>query len=243
MDQPGSDLDLKLRGSLVRFRRVAISYARQRIFIQPQTAIPNGIDSGIRRTMRYEKHIAIVLCATGATVASILLVGWFWFGWGDTNANKAVLDSLPLPPGVQRLQEYPHSIAEDEGFLTPPDGWAILRTYQTPPGTTEDDILDFYISRLSQEWRWCLRHVPTLNLETGEQGVILGSVDFTKGAALVSIVTRNLNDRGGHTFSIYVEHERRYDPCTDESPYKNSVREDGNAVRFGARSACRFRIG
>ena len=100
-------------------------------------------------------------------------------GWGDTNANEAILHSPPLPPEAQRLRHEPHSIAKDESFLTPPDGWAILMTYQVPPGTTRDDILDFYTSRLSPEWHWCMHYIQTRNVETEERGVELGGADFT----------------------------------------------------------------
>ena len=156
---------------------------------------------------------AIGLAAAVALLVAILLVGWFWFGWGATAANRAILDALPLPPGVQKLGDHPHSIEDDEMFVTPPDGWAIRRTYRAPPGTTRDDILDFYISELSPQWQWCLRYYTWIDV-AGEMGGedVLGA-HFTKGATQVSIDTLNLDGGRGPSYDIYVDNEETIHPC------------------------------
>ena len=159
----------------------------------------------------------MALGAVTAAIAATLLFGWFWVGLGDIVTNHAVLNSLPLPPGVQRVLYDPHPYNEGDGVLipTPSDRWALLTMYQAPPETTRDDILDFYISRLSPEWNWCLRRFSTVHA-TGVQTVEIGGASFTKGSALVAIDAYGLEGGSQRTYDIYVEHQRRYDPCLDE---------------------------
>ena len=163
------------------------------------------------------KRTAIRLTATLALLAATLLVWWFWFGWSATAGNRAILNSLPVPPGVQKLGDDPHPIENDDMFLTPPDGWAILRTYQTPTGTTRDDILDFYISELASEWQWCLRHFTWIDV-AGELGGedVLGA-HFRKGTTQVSIDILNLGEGNEPTptYDIYVDNQENIDSCQD----------------------------
>ena len=63
----------------------------------------------------------VVLLALLATL--VLVVGWFWFGWGHIRANKALLDSLPVYSEAQRIQVSSNPRSDDETFLTPPEGW------------------------------------------------------------------------------------------------------------------------
>ena len=102
-------------------------------------------------------------------------------------------------------------------LLTPPDGWAILRTYDVPPGTTTGDVLDFYISELSPEWQWCLRSHTWVG-EAGDRGEEIGGAHFKKGTTQVSIDTLGLvyHGRSAPNYEIYVDNEETIDLCQGE---------------------------
>ena len=83
-----------------------------------------------------------------------------------------------------------------------------------PPGTTRDDILDFYISELSPEWQWCLRYA------TGQitPGGIAGAY-FIKGTTRVTVITDDLHRRVGkmkRTYSVSADHKETVNPCQEE---------------------------
>ena len=102
-----------------------------------------------------------------------------------------------------------------------------MATYQAPAEASSDYIVDFYLSRLSAEWRYCVNYVNThdvLILETGvdlpaqEPGVVMTGVSFTRGLSLVRIyiLSMNMRTEGPHRFEIFVNHEGDFDPCTGE---------------------------
>lgn len=153
------------------------------------------------------------LCGAVVVVALILVVGTFWFGWYETSRVRAVLDSLPVPLDAQYLSDYPHGIELDESFLTPPDGWATLRTYRLGGAATRDDLIDFYLSTMTPEWEGCLRHVATWNPQKGESGVMLMGVAFVKEDTMVNVDAINLGEGGPRTYDVYVERQRRFNPC------------------------------
>ena len=127
-------------------------------------------------------------CDSVGVVALLLLtpvVGRVWLGWGYIADNEKILDSLPVPPGAQRISVRSHSYSSEELIFIPPDGWGTLATYQAPAEASKDDIVDFYSSRLSPEWRYCVTYVNTFDLLTRETGVVMTGVSFTRGLSLV----------------------------------------------------------
>ncbi len=165
-----------------------------------------------------KKKYAAILFGLLATVLLTIMIGRVWFGWGYISDNEELLDSLPVPPGAQRISVGSSSYKFDESIMTPPEGWDTEATYQAPPEASREDIANFYISKLSPEWRYCVEDTPILNISTGEEKTrVMGSAHFfIKGSALVVIGTLNmlsdgphtfLSD-GTHTFGIAVDHKR-----------------------------------
>ena len=113
---------------------------------------------------------AAILFGVVALLLLTLVVGRVWFGWGYIADNEKILDSLPVPPGAQRISVRSHSYSSEELIFIPPDGWGTLATYQAPAEASKDDIVDFYSSRLSPEWRYCVTYVNTFDLLTREDG-------------------------------------------------------------------------
>ena len=155
-------------------------------------------------TLRFALRVCLPLVAVGLLV---LLVGWFWFGWGHKAANNDLLDSLPVPPGAQRIEVHPHAYEFDESLITPPDGWAILAKYSAPPSASREDVVDFYISRLSPTWEFCI-DADFIIVANGEEITYMGNVQFGRQNAFVSVDTKNMNVASrAKTFDVYVDHD------------------------------------
>ena len=107
----------------------------------------------VKSLARYALRICLPLVAIGSLV---FLVGWFWFGWGYITANSDLLESLPIPHGAVQIRVDSHRYESDELPITPPDGWGTRATYSAPPDATKEEIVDFYISRLSPDWESCI---------------------------------------------------------------------------------------
>ena len=99
-------------------------------------------------------------------------------------------------------------------FFTPPDGWALRRTYQAPAGTTRDEVLDFYVSELSAEWQWCLRRITSID-EAGKRGEDILGAHFIRESTQISIDTLNLDGERHPTYDIYVDNEENINLCQD----------------------------
>ena len=159
---------------------------------------------------------AAILFGVVALLLLTPVVGRVWLGWGYIADNEKILDSLPVPPGAQRISVRSHSYSSEELIFIPPDGWGTLATYQAPAEASKDDIVDFYSSRLSLEWRYCVTYVNTFDLLTRETGVVMTGVSFTRGLSLVRIDILNMTTEGPHRFDISVDHERDFDTCAGE---------------------------
>ena len=155
---------------------------------------------------------ATIAFATLATLLLIFAVGWIWFGWGYIADNRAILDSLPVPPGVERISVGSGSYSEDELALTPPDGWGTHATYQAPPEASREEVIGFYLSKLSPEWRSCVEDHPVTSLLTGEEtGAVWKSVCFTRGSSLINLNANVMEGR--HKYVIYVDHDKGDERC------------------------------
>ncbi len=175
--------------------------------------VPRGsvrmISSAIGVKWKYAAMLfGLLLALSLLTVA----VGWFWFGWGYIANNKEMLDSLPAPPGVQRTSVVSSSYSSAELVFIPPDGWGTRATHRAPPEVSEEDVVDFYISNLSSQWRYCKNYITTIDLLTRERGVVMAGLFFTKGSARVSVDILNMK-QPPHSFDIGVKYNADSDPC------------------------------
>ena len=162
-------------------------------------------------------QVAAVLLALALAAALVVVVGVFWFGWYETRQNRELMDALPVYPGAEVIEEHPHSIETDENFLTPPDKWVIRRTYSLPESTAGEEEAWFYLNEMPPEWGRCLRHTPTYNAETGEEGVLFQGADFIRerGRSFVSVNVLNPQGGGIRQYGVYLERDLRprIDPC------------------------------
>ena len=133
-------------------------------------------------------------------VSVVSTVGWVWCGWGYVAENRLLLNSLPVPPGAERTHVGSNGYSRDDSMITPPERWGTRAEFEFRDYTRED-LHEFYISRLSMEWEYCLR--------TGVEGV-----RFVRGDTLVSLDTSNaLSGEGTGSFAIYVAHGYARNPC------------------------------
>ncbi len=158
----------------------------------------------VKSLARYALRICLPLVAIGSLV---FLVGWFWFGWGYITANSDLLESLPIPHGAVQIRVDSHRYESDELPITPPDGWGTRATYSAPPDATKEEIVDFYISRLSPDWESCIDSYSIASA-SGEVRREMGNARFSRGQAYVSVDTGNVN--AVQTFDVYVDHDRRH---------------------------------
>ena len=161
----------------------------------------------VKSMSRYALRLCLPLVAIGSLV---FLVGWFWFGWGHITANSDLLESLPIPPGAEQIRVGSNGYTSDESPITPPDGWSTRATYSAPPDATREEIVDFYISRLSPTWNSCI-DTDSIVAVSGEVRREMGNARFSRDKAYVSVDTRNMNAPSkSQTFDIYVDHDSRH---------------------------------
>ena len=188
-----------------------------------------------------------VSLALASLVALTLTVGWFWFGWGYVAKNRQLMDSLPVPPDANRIGIGSHSYADDESPLAPPDGWGTRATFRVSPSSphplltdpepyalspiapfrfsslSRQPIADFYISRLSPDWQYCVKVVTTFDSISSSKILDydppmtewkeIAGVRFVRGDAIVSVDTSNIGPDGSGSFDIYVDHKDVRNPC------------------------------
>ena len=158
----------------------------------------------VKSMSRYALRLCLPLVAIGSLV---FLVGWFWFGWGHITANSDLLGSLPIPPGAEQIRVDSHPYESDELPITPPDGWGTRATYSAPSDATREEIVDFYISRLSPTWKSCI-DTDSIVAVSGEVRTEMGNARFSREQAYVSVDTKNIN--AVQTFDLYVDHDSRH---------------------------------
>ena len=135
-----------------------------------------------------------------ALIALVAVVGFVWFGWWDIAQNRRILASLPLPPGAERTQIDSSGYSGDDSFVTPPEDWSTRATFDIP-GYSREYLADFYISRLSAEWDYCMRYVA------------LGWL-FVKDDYTVSLGTMGASSpRRAGSFSIHISTNEGRNPC------------------------------
>jgi hypothetical protein len=104
------------------------------------------------------------------------------------------------------------------------DGYTTNVVYDAPTEFTAQDVIDFYVGNLKEEWEHCLEEIPIVDVETGEQkGSVLLAHFFRNRApesvsttAMVSVNTDGMSQGGPHTFEVVVDHRTYRNSCTGE---------------------------
>jgi hypothetical protein len=136
--------------------------------------------------------------------------------------NERLLETLPEMAGSERLQveSSPYYLQE----MGPADGYTTNVVYQAPPEMTDQEVVDFYIQRLKDEWEYCVENIPIVEGETGEQKGNVRLAHFFRERAMASINTTammsvntdNMFVGGPRTFELAVDHRTYRNFCTGE---------------------------
>lgn len=127
--------------------------------------------------------LALTLAACGADKGSYV------------RENKRIVDALPEVPGAARLKVESSPYYEGDSAWSPVSGYTTTVIYQAPPEMTDQEVIDFYVENMSEDWHPHLVEITTVLL-----------VDFTRGMAMVSVNTDNMYAGGPHTFEVVVDH-------------------------------------
>ena len=133
--------------------------------------------------------------------------------------NERILETLPQIPGSQQrtVQSSPYYLGDDGSV----DGYTTNVVYRASPDITAQEVIDFYVRSLEDEWEYELEEIPTLRLDIavpGQPDTLDGAepgqpddsillVNFTKGENEVSINTDNMTGGAGQTFELVVDHQ------------------------------------
>lgn len=143
-----------------------------------------------------------VLLALGAGIA---YAAWTQLDAGRIEANEEVLASLPRFPGsteVDRLTQ-----TEADGTLPIPDEVVTSVLYAPPAGATQAEVVEFYVSRLTPEWRARTTSVTVADQEQAATGASAFRVDFSRGEDCVRLLTYGMakGHFGRRTFALAAE--------------------------------------
>lgn len=145
---------------------------------------------------------AFVLLALGAGMA---YAAWTQLDAGRIDANEEVLASLPRYPGsteVDRLTQ-----TEADGTLPIPDEVVTSVLYAPPAAATQAEVVEFYVSRLTPEWRARTTSVTVADQEQAAIGASAFRVDFSRGEDCVRLLTYGMakGHFGRRTFALAAE--------------------------------------
>jgi hypothetical protein len=145
---------------------------------------------------------AFVLLALGAGIA---YAAWTQLDAGRIEANEEVLASLPRYPGsteVDRLTQ-----TEADGTLPIPDEVVTSVLYAPPAAATQAEVVEFYVSRLTPEWRARTTSVTVADQEQAATGASAFRVDFSRGEDCVRLLTYGMakGHFGRRTFALAAE--------------------------------------
>jgi hypothetical protein len=118
--------------------------------------------------------------------------------------NESILEALPTPPGAE-WQSTTHNPYYDEWGWAP-IGWTTNVIYKAPPEMTDQDVIDFYVQNMGQDWQGRVEEVPIVEFGTGEQEGRVLQLEFSKGTAIVSVNTANMYEGGPHTFELSIDY-------------------------------------
>lgn len=143
---------------------------------------------------------AFVVLALGAGIA---YAAWQQLDSGRVEANKAILDSLPLYPGAREIQRITQT-QTGEDALPIPDEIITSALYAPPPGATQEDVVAFYAESLQPAWRARTRVVRASEATEGESAPSSFRVDFSRGDDCLSLLTYGMapGHVGDPTFAL-----------------------------------------
>ena len=147
------------------------------------------------------------LIVLASLVATAISIGWIWFGLGEFFFLGSIANDLPQPPDTERIRHWPSGSRSYSDSITfaPPDSWGMRETYFAPDGTTQYEIMDFYISRMVPEWRWC----PSQD----DSGYLYGG-SFEKGTRWVGVDSQGLQILSrSREYEIYVDRKAAPGHC------------------------------
>ena len=145
------------------------------------------------------RNVTLTLLILLLIVTIVATIGWIWLGWVDIAKNRRILNSLPVPPGVERIYVGSNGTTRDEVMITPPETWSTLATFKFH-NYTQEYLHDFYISRLSPEWEYCTQDIPH-----GQHGI---AVRFSRNGSLVALDTSKVpSSQGPSYYDIFVRHD------------------------------------
>ena len=138
--------------------------------------------------------IALALAATAcvADVASYV------------HKNESILEALPELRGAEWQSTEHNPYYEERGWA--PIGWTTNVIYKAPPEMTDQEVIDFYVQNIGQDWQERVEEVPIIEIGTGERKGRVLTVLFTRGAAQVSVNTDNMYEGGPHTFEVSIDY-------------------------------------
>jgi len=108
-------------------------------------------------------------------------------------ANAELLDSLPVFPGTREHDR--RADADPAGSLPVPEGVVTTVLYLPPAGATQEEVLDFYVSRLSG---W---HARTRTVQRAYRA------EFSRGDDCVTLMTYGMapGQAAPRTFALAAE--------------------------------------
>ncbi len=118
--------------------------------------------------------------------------------------NESILEELPALPGAEWLSTEHNPYYDERGWA--PIGWTTNAIYKAPPEMTDQDVIDFYVQNMGQDWQARVEEVPIVDLGTREQKGTVLQAEFSKGKAIVSMNTDNMFEGGSHTFEISIDY-------------------------------------
>jgi hypothetical protein len=144
---------------------------------------------------------AAVLLSLGAGIG---YAAWERLDTSAVERNEQLLDSLPTFPGADE-QDRRSQTFSGEGGLPLPEGLVTTVLYSPPAGATQEEVLDYYVSRLSS-WERTTAAV-------GEAY----RVTFTRGDDCVLLLTNGMapGHIGERTFALSATEEE--DACVEPS--------------------------
>jgi hypothetical protein len=137
--------------------------------------------------------IALALAATGCSADEASYV----------RQNEDILEALPALPGAERLSTEHNPYYEEWGWA--PIGWTTNVIYKAPLEMTDQDVIDFYVQNMGQDWQARVDEVPIVEIGTGEQKGRVLHVEFSRGTAMVWVNTDNMFEGGPHTFEVAID--------------------------------------
>lgn len=139
-----------------------------------------------------------------ALAAGIGYAAWTQLDAGRVEANEEILAGLPRYPGSEEVDRLTQT--EADGGLPIPDQVVTSVLYAPPAGASQAAVVEFFVSRLTPEWR-----ARTTTVTVAEEGAPAGDsafrVDFSRGDDCVRLLTYGMapGHVGRRTFALSAE--------------------------------------